>query len=218
MDLYLKHSPDDMPFEDSAYYYWYLFMQQVEGYSPKHPLWKDFGDVCMEFWEWWCTHGESIFSTGNELGIWQLDTDEEIKKARRDGALIVRVDTNCTRDWLLNYFNEFLDDNKIGKKIGRRKHAEEVKGALYPFYQRPDVNALRKTWEVWEMRDQEPRPTLYEIGVALNLNYSAVIKHGDTKAIITEKKNLMNATTSRYLRWAKNIIRNVGKGKFPKTD
>lgn len=215
----MQHDPEEGAFEKSAYYYWYLYMQLVEGYGPKHPLWRDFGDVQMPFWDWWCAHGEDIFATGEKSGVEELVSDDDIQKARSDGAYVVRVDPDCTRDYLMFYFQDFLDEKGIRTTAGRRQHKDEVKFARYPFYQRPDVKSLRITLEVWKLRQQLPRPTLYEIGRKLRLNPSAVINDKkDTEAIKTDKKNVMNATVSRYLKWATNIKDNVAKGIFPKND
>jgi hypothetical protein len=128
----------------------------------------------------------------------------------------VRIDPDCTRDYLVSLFGGFLDEKGIGKGAGRKKHKDEVKFAKYPFYQRPDVGSLRLSLEVWERRHKQPRPTLYEIGCQIELCPDQVIRKKDTKDERADKMNVMNATVSRYLRWAKNIKRNVALGIFPK--
>jgi hypothetical protein len=191
-------------------------MQLVEDYKSGHPLWKDFGDVRMPFWEWWIDHGEDIFMTGEKMGVWELESDEDIRQARKEAAYIVRIDPDCTRDYLVSLFRGFLDEKGIGKGAGRKEHKDEVKFAKYPFYQRPDVGSLRLSLEVWERRHKQPRPTLYEIGCQLDLCPDQVIRKKDTKDERADKMNVMNATVSRYLRWAKNIKQNVALGIFPK--
>lgn len=133
----------------------YLFMREVEDYGPKHPLWKDFGDVQKPFWDWWCDHGEDIFMTGVESGVEELTSDEDIQRARAEGAYLVRVDPDCTRDYLMFVFQDFLDEKGIRKKPGRRKHKDEMKFARYPFYQRPDVESLRVALEVWKLKQKK---------------------------------------------------------------
>lgn len=215
----MQHYPEEGKFENSAYYYWYLYMREVGDYGPKHPLWEDFGDVQMPFWDWWCAHGEDIFATGEKSGVEELVSDDDIQQARSEGAYVVRVDPDCTRDYLMFYFQDFLDEKGIRPTAGRRPHKDEVKFARYPFYQRPDVKSLRITLDVWKLRQQQPKPTLYEIGRKLRLNPSAVINDKkDTDAIKADKKNVMNATVSRYLKWATNIKENVAKGISPKND
>lgn len=219
MDLFDQHEPVAGKFEQSAYYYWYRYMQLVEGYGPGHPLWEDFGDVQLPFWNWWCSYGEDLFMTGENPGFDELVTDEDIQQARADGAYIVRIDPGCTRDYLALAFRDFMEERGIRKVVGRRKMEEEGKFARRRFAQRPDIRSLRFSLEAWLLRQQkDPKLTLYQIGCLLKVNPSAVIRKKDTAADRLIKKNTMNATVSRYLRWAKNIKKNVAKGLFPKTD
>lgn len=216
MNLFFQHYPKEGEFEDSAYYWWYRYMQLVDGYGPKHPLWKDLGDVQMPFWDWWCAHGEDIFATGEKMGVAELVSEDDIQQARADGSYVVRIDPDCTRDYLMFYFKDFLDEKGISKTVGRRKHKYEIKFARYPFYKRPDVTSLKKALDAWQLRRDEPKASLYQIGVCQGLNYDAIVNEiHDTAKTKTGKRNVMNATVSRYLRWADNITANVGKGEFP---
>lgn len=214
MDLFMQHYPEEGKFEKSAYYYWYLYMQLVEGYGRDHPLWKDFGDVQMPFWDWWCAHGEDIFATGEKPGVEELVSDDDIQQARSEGAYVVRVDPDCTRDYLMFYFQDFLDEKGIRPTAGRRQHKDEVKFARYPFYQRPDVESLRMALEVWKLKQLKPKVSLYKIGSRLGLCPDHVL-NGDDDPDKADKLNMMNATVSRYHRWAKYLIANAGRGEFP---
>jgi hypothetical protein len=216
MDLYIKHSPRKGQLEESAYYYWYLYMQLIEGYGRKHRLWKDFGDVQIPFRDWWLSHEEKLFRTAERYGILELKTAKDIHEARLDRAFMVRVDPDCTREYLIHYFKEFLNEKNIRIGAGRRKHQDEVKHAKYPFYQRPDVKSLRISYEAWTLRHQVPKLTLYEIGIKLNLSPNNVINEKkDTQAIKTAKRNCMNAMVSRYLRRAETIMHFIEAGLFP---
>lgn len=217
MDLFTQNYPEEGNFEKSAYYYWYLFMQLIEDYRRGHPLWKDFGDVRMPFWEWWVAHGEDLFATGQKYGVLELVTNGDIQQARSEGAYLLRIDPDCTRDYINLMFRDFLDEKGISKGAGRKQHKDEVKLARYPFYQRPDIDSLKKSLDAWKLRHQHPRPTLYNIGLQLGLCPDHIIEGKDdlNKA---SKLNVMNATVSRYLRWAENIKQNVAKGIFPKND
>jgi hypothetical protein len=214
MDLFFKHSPEFVKSEESAYYYWYLYMQLVEGYDEAHPLWEFFGNVNIPFKKWWIKHQE-IFQTGLELGVWELETNKEIKEAQEEGAIILRLDKDCSRQYLLECFKEIMDVHEIGTKAGRKDHKAETNMAKFPFYQRPEVRLLKKTYDVLIMRSRRPTPTLYEIGCTLKLNPSAELigKNDPSKS---DKINRMNATVSRYLRQANQIKANVAKGDFPK--
>lgn len=214
MDQYLKHDPNRVKKEDSAYYYWYLYMQLVKFYDEEHPLWEHFGNVDIPFKKWWLRH-EDVFMTGLELGVWEIETIKELKEAHEQGAIILRLDKDCSRKYLLECFKEILDDHEIAMKPGRKNHKTETKMAVRPFYQRPDVRLLKKTYDVLILRSRRPTPTLYEIGCILKLNPSAELV-GENDPNKFDKINTMNATVGRYLRQANQIKLNVAKGDFPK--
>jgi hypothetical protein len=57
---------------------------------------------------------------------------------------------------------------------------------------------------------------LWEIGNAIpKFQMENKIKIGDTESQITDKKNVLAATVSRYLRRAEESIRNTALGVFP---
>lgn len=197
--------------------------QQEDLYGPTHRLWDEFGDTLTtgasidedetDFWHWW-NRNQLSFQSG-QLGVWVIETDEEIATARKEGAVLIRLDRECTRDYLRFNFEETLKELNIGVKPGRRKHQHEVMNAKRPFEKRPDVRSLKKSFQVLEMRLSKPKPTLYEVGKALGLNPSAEYADDDLPTEKSEQRNRMNATVSRYERWGKNILNGVLIGKFP---
>lgn len=214
MDLYWMHYPEDGKVEKSAYYWWYRFLQKVDGYGPSHPMWDEFGDVAQDFGDWWIAV-ERIFMTGLPPGVVRLVSDAEIKEAQKEGAMIVRVDPQCTRHYLRCSFDAFMQDEDITDSPGRKKHEQETQMAQRGFATRPEVRGLEKCWRVHELRTAEPNLSLYEIGIRLNLNPNAVVTKRMLPKIKAGKINVMNATVSRYWRQALSIIDHVGRGEFP---
>lgn len=214
MDLNTKHEPRDGDFEESAYYWWYRFLQKVEGYGPSHPMWEEFGDVTQDFEDWWIAN-EDIFATGLPPGVETLASDADIRIAKKEGAIIVRVDPKCTRHYLRFAFEEFLKEEDITDSPGRKKHEHEIQMAQRGFASRPEVRGLKKIMKVYEKRTAEPNLSLYEIGVQLKLNPNARVKRGMTPKERADKINSMNSTVSRYWRQALSIIEHVGRGEFP---
>lgn len=213
MDLYWMHYPDGK-IEDSAYYWWYRFLQKVDVYGPSHPLWNEFGDVTQDFRDWWKAV-ELIFMTGLPSGVVKLASDTEIEEAKKKGALIVRVDSKCTRHYLRFAFEEFLKEEDITDSPGRKKHEHEIQMAQRGFASRPEVRGLKNIMKVYEKRTADPSLSLYEIGVQLKLNPNARVKRGMTPKQRADKINSLNATVSRYWRQALSIIEHVGRGEFP---
>ncbi len=102
---------------------------------------------------------------------------------------------------------------------GVRGHRlNQVSNATYQIKGKCDVAFLEIALAVWDMRQARPELTQVEIGTILKV---VPVRHrlsaNDTPAEATAKKNIIGATVSRYLRKAKAIIENVGKGRFPDT-
>lgn len=216
MSLFSRHEPkeDEALWKDSAYYWWYRFMQKVPDYGPAHPLWEEFGDVTQGFWDWWIKH-ELTFAPGLLPGVALLETEEDFETARKEGALFVRVDPNNTRHYLRFAFESFMQEMDIPDTPGRKKHTDEDRMAKRPFENRPEVRGLEKAFRVYELRTAESELSLYDIGVRLNLNPNARVKKGMTPKERADKINSMNATVSRYWRHAQSIIEHVAEGQFP---
>lgn len=222
-DLYGRHYPntDEESWKKSGYYWWYRFMQKVEGYGPDHPLWKDFGDVHQPFMDWWIEH-EDIFLP-RFGGVAELKTDADIEAARKDGAIIVRVDPEiCSWDALQEQFQWVLEDNNIAKPArGRQKHetVAEVGPDRYGFASRPEVRdglgGLAMCMKVYEERIANPDMSLYDIAVKLKINESTRITDDMLPKQQSDIINNISASVRRYLRDAESIIEHVGQGKFP---
>ena len=76
---------------------------------------------------------------------------------------------------------------------------------------------LKNALKVWEFR-QANKKSLYETGCAVKLREAAVVVESDPVDVKRDKRNRMRATVSRYERYARNIIKNVARGIFPKYD
>lgn len=222
MDIFALHYPKESKLEDSAYYWWYRFMGLLKDYGPAHPLWDDFGDVTLPFWDWWIAIGEDLFSTGALDGVCELFTDDEVAEARSEGAYIVRVDGSCSREFLERMFRDFLDEKKISKTPGRKRFDDthEFLPARRNFDKTPDARSLKNSFKVlekWlEKEEKHKKMSLYDIGVAIGtINPQAIILKTDVGEKQDDKKNSMTATVSRYLRWGKSILAGVGEGRFP---
>lgn len=217
MNLFFENDPDEVGFEQSAYYYWYLYMQLVEDYGRSHPLWKDFGDVQRPFQDWWDERGDYLFFVEEPLAVDELKSNKDIQKARAEGAYIVRIDPDCSRDYLNFHFQIFLDEKGIRTKTGPRKHKEKSKRARYSIEHRPHIATLKTSLAAWKLRREHPELSLYEIGCKLNLCPNNIIDEHVVDLNATSKKNVMSSTVSRHLRRARNILKNVSIGVFPES-
>jgi hypothetical protein len=81
----------------------------------------------------------------------------------------------------------------------------------------PNIPALRITLQVYDFRQTHPDFTLWQIGERLRLfQLEQLPAAGDTAKTIANKRSIMAASVSRYLRKAQAMINNAALGYFPK--
>lgn len=226
MSLFSKHYINavfDQKQLQSGYYYWYLFMREVPKYGPKHKLWKDFGDVSVPFDEWFSDDRvDKLFNDGYWQGVKQIKSVGEFKRAAAEDYLVISLNLSIPRSQLIQLIRLELAnvdcEQNLPASQGRREHDIERGKAKYTFWQRVDTTSLKATYDCWIYFKENPHATLYDIGKALNLippsqKITADIRK--QKAVVSQRKSVVNSNISRNLRRARKLIENVGIGIFP---
>lgn len=206
------------------YFWWWQYLRRNkdylkccdrEGAGPLSKLYKDFGDVRTDdFRKWWMDGGRGahLFAEPQaedsirvlEIGQAALDPSE---------AFTVSIPLYLPKKTILRRFKELLDDRHQGKRghqLAKRSKARyQVKG-------QPNVPAIKQALEVYDFKKSNPTLKLWEIGNSIpKLQMGNKISAGDTASVIADKKNILAATVSRYLRRSKITIQNVARGEFP---
>jgi hypothetical protein len=113
---------------------------------------------------------------------------------------------------LIRRFKEFLDVAHKGK---RGKQLAKQGGGKYQFKGQPNIPALRLGLQVYEYKQANPDMKLWEIGNSMpKFQMAQKIKTSDTPSEIVDKKNVLAASVSRYLRRVSEAIKNTSKGEF----
>ncbi len=211
----------------SVYYWWFEYLRRHDGYALTckrggkgkfSKLFADFGDVhAGDFKTWWTTdnRGAELFAEPKSVRELQLVKLDDLQGIAADPTVAyVQVPLNLPKRFLKQEFAKLLLKHHQGKRGVR--HARSSK-ARYPVLGQPNMPALRITLQVYDLRKAEPNLKLWQIGERLRLfQMEQLPAAGDTALTIANKRNIMAATVSRYLRKAEAMIENVGKGIFPK--
>ncbi len=89
-------------------------------------------------------------------------------------------------------------------------------GGKYQFKGQPNIPALRLGLQVYEYKQANPDLKLWEIGNSMpKFQIENKIKAGDPRGEIVDKKNVLAASVSRYLRRVSDAIGNTSNGQFP---
>jgi hypothetical protein len=207
-----------------VYYWWWEYLRRNEDYGqtvasngdgPLSSLYRDFGDVInTDFKTWWSTdeRGAFLFAKPPSRSIRVLDLEQGIQQ--ESGTLALEVPLELPKSHLAKRFRQILADHHGGKRGPR--YVNDF-GPRYLVTGKVDVQFLEIALQVWDERQLHPSKALWEIGNDLRVgNRLNHIKPSEVKGpALSDKKNVLAATTSRYLRKAKKIIRSTATGKFP---
>lgn len=201
--------------EKSAYYWWFEFLRRSDSYKEQcrrksgGKVYQDFGDIFqVEFEDWWDSH-ELLFLPGSSFGVWPVETDAEFKEAKKDNWIVVKVDPSCSKEYLMFYFEDMLDERGLNKKGRVRHNHDVVEPARYPLIRRSNTDFLKIALAVYDEHLVNPKP-LYKIGEKCNVLRLHYPRDTD------EKRAVLTSAVSRYLRRARCLIKNAEQGVFPK--
>lgn len=226
-----KENPLPLPYQQaSCYYWWWEYLRRNQDYKKTcenggkgkcAKLYQDFGDVfSVDFRTWFNKddRGPRLFAEPHipDMKVVTLETAQE---RMTEHTILVTVPLNLTQAHLLKSFVSILKKHHQGKRGVRVKQASQAK---YQLMGKEDVAFLQTALAVWDMREAHPDMPLWEIAnetrcVRPEHRVKAEDKDPKNRAVFVAKKNILTATASRYIRKAKAMIENVGKGRFPDT-
>lgn len=210
--------------EGTVYYWWWQYLRRNQVYlrccesggkGRLANLYKDFGDVRGDdFKKWWIESGRGAYLFAEpqaedsirvmEIGQGALDPSE---------AFTVSIPLYLPKKTILRRFKELLDERHKGKRgyqLAKRSKARyQIKG-------QPNISAIKQALEVYDFKLSNPTLKLWEIGNAIpRLQLANKLKSGDTASEKADKRNILAATVSRYLRRVEESIDKTSLGTFP---
>lgn len=224
-----KTNPKSLSFQErSVYYWWFQYLKRNDDYrktcekggtGPCAALYKDFGDVhATDFKTWWDANGARLFGEHERtsIAIYKGGVFDPSINAGRN-SLLLNVPLDLPRAHLYKRFKQIITAHHDGER-GKRHNANSE--ALYPTGGKIDVGFLKVALQVWDMRKAEPEKKLWEIANDLKLGSKETwITAAELKMKahlpVADKKNVLAATTSRYIKKAQRMIDDTAKGKFP---
>jgi hypothetical protein len=149
-----------------------------------------------------------------------ISKDEWKEDWTLDEAAIFVIPLQIGRRKIQSLFAKQLAKIHTGRR-GRISLRSVTSTALYPLVRNFNVHSLKIGLMVFDecyANQQLPRDQklpMWAIGQRLKLIQSALPKKDDTKYETTNKRNVMTAAVSRYLKQTSRIIKNTSLGRFP---
>lgn len=210
----------------SVYYWWFEYLRRNEDYrqtcenkgnGPCHRVYEDFGDIfAVNFKTWWRTgeRGARLFAEPPARSIEIVTVGTELK-INNPEVLTLQVPLNLPITHLVQRFREVVSKYHDGKRGVRRSSKSQ---ALYQVSGKVDVRFLQTALQVWDTRKMDQTRPLWKIANDLRLgskvNLLKESEVGGKTPTAKDKKNILAATASRYIRKAELLIREVGQGRF----
>ena len=211
---------------ESLAYWWYRCLALNQGYvkcceTPEVPgpfaaLYADMGDVREPFPIWWRRVGRKVFSEQKPakevlvLTSYKL-ADELIEDPN---FLILAVPLKLRKATALRKIKAQMTksyDQRPPVDIWAESTAKRmvVKSKIRP-------STIEQLVKLWELRQQFPDDSLYELGVRARLELDLMARDtaGEVPTEAMERRR-MTIAVSRLLRQAQNLIENAGRGVFP---
>lgn len=213
--------------DESVYYLWWEFLRRHEGYkrtcadtgAGKHAkLYADFGDVhATDFRAWWTKgdRGARLFAEPAMPMSVEAVNLSDLERLRDhwsdESLLVIAVPLMLRKRFIERRISELLRARHTRKR-GQRQYRESR--ALYPIATQFNPHNLRTVLKVYDLHTAQPSLKLWEIAQAVKFT-TTLDDDERARGEGVNKKAVMSVAVSRKLRQAREIIENVGKGRFP---
>lgn len=195
--------PDAETWQNSVFYYWWLFLQENEDYRTtcqnggrgrKEELYQDFGDVHSDsFRDWWISRGRELFREPPAEGV-KLSRFTEDLTNRVSISVPMTGDLERTLAEIRAILQPTFQTFRL--KVGPSQ-------AKYPVATKPVLSSLHKLYRIHRARIEHPELKLWEISEFLDIS------------IANQARETKSSTISRSLKLVEFLIEQVGNGLFP---
>lgn len=196
---------------NDPHYYWYETLQR----SNEDNWWKRLKTYVHKqpTYEVWVEKYKDLLSVPERLPVEIVESREQFLPNNKFG---ITVSINLTYPT-----NEILDamKNLLQAHQNTRVGSPDLNdwADVFQLASIPDCPTLKVLLDVFDLLNvpEELQPTLYEVGVQLDLSPKSVIADDDSPKDIRDKTTAMNSLVSKYYRWSKELIKNAEEGFFP---
>lgn len=196
---------------DDIYYYWYETLQR----SNDENWWERLKTYLQkqETYEVWCEKYKALFSGPERLPVELVKSKEQYLPNDKFG-ITVSINLTYPTVEILEAMKNLLQVHQT-TRVGTPDFDDSAD--VFQLASQPDCPTLKILLDVYDLLNvsEELRPTLYEIGVQLNLSPQSVITNNESPKDMRDKTTAMNSLVSRYYRWSRELIKNAEEGFFP---
>jgi len=196
----------------------YIKYCELGGKSKLAQSYKDFGDVRGgdRFKQWWNSKAVALFAEKPlPQSLTKLPNKIEWDDTWGDSVMVVAVPMSMSKRYIYRKFMDLVIKNHTAEQWAKST-------AKYPINRNHIIDNLRTTFTVYEayvansQLSKAEKLTVWQLGNKLRVVKSlAKSKYGEEGRTEIERRNILAASVSRYVKQAKQIIAATAEGKFP---
>lgn len=196
---------------DDPHYYWYETLQR----SNEEDWWERLKTYLQKqaTYEEWYEKYKDLFSGPERLIVGVVENKEQYLPNDKFG-ITVSINLTYPTSEIVDAIKNLLQEHQT-TRIGTPDFDDSAD--VFQLASQPDCRTLKILLDVYDLLNvsEESKPTLYEVGVQLELSPKSVITDDDTPKDIRDKTTAMNSLVSKYYRWSRELIKNAEEGFFP---
>ena len=183
-------------------------------------VWENFGDIYKyEFDDWWLSHGRYLFVEKRMPGrLERLDWHSITREHFNETRLVLSIPLTIRKETVMRKVRGILNQY-YDRQFDVIKHSTALLKLHTGRYRQESIAVAYDVWinhrKYVTLMPEGQKKKLWEIGEMLNLAGESRLKRGNTPKEVQEKRRMLNALVSRYLRKANALIKNVEIGRFP---
>lgn len=220
-----KNPQSTKSYENSVYYWWYEYLRRNKGYrltcenggvGPCSELFNDFGNVHgCDFKTWWKDNdkGAMLFAEQTRHSVMIVDQATSNELFLDENCILLNVNLEIPVTQLLARLKSIISKEIV------KKNKTKISSAKYKITGKVDLDFLSKALKVYDAKNENLNKQLWKIANELKLGSSVhwiTENEMENKSeVLSDKKNMLAITASRYFKKAKNMIDRTGKGRFP---
>ena len=218
------------PFKESLHYLWWEYLRRSEKYKSccenkgkgeLSDLYKDFGDVfSVDFKTWWETDNRGIRL------FYEKNPDDKIRRVQKteelnlnDNILTISIPMELPQEFILDTIRKLLKKSGHKGEKGLKAEVNKSSTARYKIVGGVNKISLRRSLELYDLKQQNPKMKLYELAIKLKLGSYWKFTDGKDekmdKDTRLEERAFLSSIANRHLRRVERIIKSVEEGKFP---
>ena len=215
-----KRTRQGIWYESSPYYLWWRFLRHNATYKdmclekfPPNKTYQSFknihayDDTREGFARWFREIGEDLFCENKTPNIVkELDYEDDALQWQDNSRVLVSIPVHQNTEWVMKQLNRIVTKHRNAEERRKDKGKPQSSNANYQFAREPDVPALKRYLEIYELH-MSPTAT------------GRKRSYMDTGSVYFGSKVQPESAKSmayRMVKTAKQIIANTLDGEFPK--